>query len=46
MKTAVVLGGGGFIGASVTKRSVELGWQDDSLGLLIPSDQNKKAGVD
>ena len=41
----LVVGGGGFIGAAVIKRSVEFRWQDDSLGLSMPSDQNKQAGV-
>ena len=41
----LVVGGSGFIGAAIAMHAVELGWRVDSLGLSIPSDQNKLAGV-
>jgi hypothetical protein len=41
----LVVEGGGFIGAAFTKCAVEFGWKVDSLGLSMPSDQNKQAGV-
>ncbi len=42
----LVVGGSGFIGSAIAMHAVELGWRVDSLGLSIPSDQSKIAGVD
>ena len=37
----LVIGGSGFIGGAIVRNAISLGWEVDSLGLSIPSEEKK-----
>ena len=41
----LVIGGSGFIGGAIVRNAISLGWEVDSLGLSIPSEEKKVRDV-